>query len=242
FVHDNVGGRDWANRADGINLGHTGGSGVTFRNARIRENEISRNGNPAQNQTGRGVTASAGGSLFLERNYIHDNAAAGVYLGETGRHLDIAFIANQFWNNHLRGFGWQSAGDVTARENIVVANDAGLRTATIGVEFSGAGRAELRGNHFRLLFPEARFGAFVYRHDHSTPARFSGNIYCNLSIGDSGRRFLDGDFRNPADYRDFKEWNRQEGAEGDRYNPGECAEEIYPPTVFRKGQPSGKLI
>src|SRR6185312_13053213 len=83
-VHDNIGGSNgFSNPGNGVCLGHTGNP-PTMTGVVLDGNDIHHNGNPAQNQAGRGVTGMFHGDVMLVRNYIHENASAGVYLGDTG--------------------------------------------------------------------------------------------------------------------------------------------------------------
>ena len=133
-THHNIGSPQ--NNGNGIKIGHTGDKIATIHALVIRGNEVFVNGNTAQNQFGRGITASVNGDMLLEFNCIHDNASAGAYIGGIGYHFNLIYSKNVFVNNHLRGFGWIGDGQVQAIENIVLCNQKGL--TCVGTEFGGS--------------------------------------------------------------------------------------------------------
>jgi len=76
---------------NGIYLGHTGANIPTLQNVLITGNDIYLNGNPDQNQAGRGISASVNGDVTVVKNRVYQNASAGIYLGDTNLTLTSSF-------------------------------------------------------------------------------------------------------------------------------------------------------
>jgi parallel beta-helix repeat protein len=144
-IHDNYGGEGW-NSANGIFLGHTGGATPVLRNVQIRANEIYSNGNPSQNQAGRGLTGTFDGDVLVSSNFIHSNASAGLYFGTQTQKLDIQIANNIFYNNSLRQFGGFTGGTAQAWHNAVFVDDPNI--TAMGAEVGGDGTWSIINNSF----------------------------------------------------------------------------------------------
>lgn len=144
-IHDNTGGLDW-NSGNGIMLGHTGVSIPVLKSLTISGSEIYRNGNPVQNQAGRGISGTFQGDATITGNYIHHNASAGLYLGDYGMHIDMTICNNNFRNNALRQVGGLTDGTAKACNNTMIVDDP-LITG-MGAEVGGNGTWFLTGNVF----------------------------------------------------------------------------------------------
>ena len=144
-IHDNIGGEDWKS-SNGIFLGHTGANPPTLRGVIISGNEIYSNGNPNQNQAGRGISGTLQGEVTVTGNYVYRNASAGIYLGDHGMNVDLTYTNNTFYNNALRQFGGITAGHARALRNYVVVDDPNMSAS--GAEVGGEGSWELTNNAF----------------------------------------------------------------------------------------------
>jgi hypothetical protein len=149
-IHDNVGGEGW-NGANGIYLGHTGTNIPTLQNITITGNEIYHNGNPDQNQAGRGLSGSFNGDVTVTKNNIHHNASAGLYLGDTGLVITINITENIFVDNALRQFGGLTDGSALATQNFIFVDDPSI--TAMGVEIGGNGPWVLLNNVFTYTTP-----------------------------------------------------------------------------------------
>jgi hypothetical protein len=149
-IHDNVGGQGWQG-ANGITLGHTGSNIPTLTAVAIAGNDISRNGNPNQNQAGRGISGSFTGDAIIAGNHVSRNASAGIYLGDVGLVLIIDISRNVFYNNALRQFGGFTDGSALAADNLLLVDDPEI--TGMGVELGGAGRWTLARNTFAFTTP-----------------------------------------------------------------------------------------
>lgn len=147
-IHHQRGGLGWKS-GNGIFLGHTTRGFTTLRNVRITGNDIYANGNPAQNQAGRGVTGTFHGDVTVVGNYIHENASAGLYLGDHGMRLDIILENNTFYNNSLRQFGGFTDLRARATRNTCVVDNPSL--TAMGAEIGGEGPWQLTLNTFNYL-------------------------------------------------------------------------------------------
>ncbi len=145
YIHDNLGGEGW-NSDNGITLGHTGGTLAVLRCVRILGNELAFNGNPDQNQAGRGLSGTFTGDIVVSNNYVHDNASAGIYLGDEGVNVAITLSQNIFYNNALRQFGGFTTNHARAFHNAAFV-DNGYYTA-MGTEVGGSGTWEIKNNVF----------------------------------------------------------------------------------------------
>ena len=144
-IYKNVGGAGW-NSGDGIFLGHTGSNTPELRRVSIVGNDVDENGNPNQNQAGRGITGTFDGDVTLIGNRIRRNASAGVYLGDLGSNLDISIVNNFFSNNALRQFGGFTEKTALGEGNTVLVDDPSI--TAMGVEIGGGGIWKLSGNIF----------------------------------------------------------------------------------------------
>lgn len=162
-LHHNLGGADWAS-GNGITLGNTGDQIPTLTDVLIQNNEIYSNGNPDQNQAGRGISASINGSMTILGNLVRDNASAGIYLGDYGLHLNITLERNYFYNNALRQFGGTTEGWATARYNTILVDRSDI--TAMGVEIGGLGTWTITNNIFNYSVPtEDTWRAFIRIND-----------------------------------------------------------------------------
>ncbi len=158
-VHHNLGGADWRS-ANGIFIGHTGRTAPTIRNVVIADNELWKNGNPDQNQAGRGISGTFRGDVTIAGNYVHHNASAGIYVGDVGLEVEIVISRNTFYNNALRQFGGFTDTRARAEMNLLIVDDPEI--TAMGVEVGGMGGWELRQNTFLYLTDtDDRFRAFI---------------------------------------------------------------------------------
>jgi hypothetical protein len=144
-IYGHIGGDDWLS-GNGIVLGHTGPNTPNMQSVLIAGNEIHHNGNPKQNQAGRGITAHIQGDVAVVRNYIYRNASAGIYLGDHGLALRIEIEQNVFVNNALRQFGGFTDAGAVARHNLAFVDDPAL--TAMGAEVGGRGGWTLENNVF----------------------------------------------------------------------------------------------
>jgi hypothetical protein len=149
-IHHNLGGSDW-NSGNGIYIGHTGANIPSLRGLLIAGNEIHHNGNPNQNQSGRGISGSFNGDVTITRNYVHRNASAGIYLGDEGLTLKISLAQNVFVDNALRQFGGFTDGSAVAKENMLYVDDPEI--TGMGVEIGGKGSWVIQNNLFSFTTP-----------------------------------------------------------------------------------------
>lgn len=144
-IHDNTGGMDW-NSGNGILLGHTGDNIPVLKSLTISGNEIYRNGNPNQNQAGRGISGSFQGDATISGNYIHHNASAGMYLGDEGLQIQMSICYNTFKSNALRQFGGFTDGIAGVCHNTLIVDDPAI--TGMGAEVGGHGSWSFTGNVF----------------------------------------------------------------------------------------------
>ena len=162
-IHDNIGGEGWLG-ANGINLGHTGPNIPTITNVLITGNDIFGNGNPDQNQAGRGISASFNGDVAVIKNRVYQNASAGVYLGDIGLTLAIVISQNTFRNNALRQFGGITNGSGLAQQNLVYVDDPTI--TGMGAEIGGNGPWTIQNNVFCFFTPTTdQFRGFIRIND-----------------------------------------------------------------------------
>ncbi len=144
-IHDNVGGQGW-NGANGICLGHTGSNIPTLAGVAIRGNQIYNNGNPSQNQAGRGISGSFNGDVTIVDNTVYRNASAGIYLGDVGLSPVINITQNVFYDNALRQFGGYTTASAMASQNLLLVDDPTI--TAMGAEIGGLGPWTLVQNTF----------------------------------------------------------------------------------------------
>ncbi|HLH40247.1 MAG TPA: right-handed parallel beta-helix repeat-containing protein [Bryobacteraceae bacterium] len=165
-IHHQIGGTGW-NSANGIFLGHTSPDFTTLQDVRIAGNDVYANGNPAQNQAGRGITGTFHGDVKITGNYIHENASAGLYLGNEGMRLDILLENNTFYDNALRQYGGYTATRAYARRNLVLVDSPAI--TAMGVEIGGSGSWRIEQNTFCYLTPTAdTFRGYIRLNDSAT--------------------------------------------------------------------------
>jgi hypothetical protein len=145
YIHNNAGGAGWSSD-NGIFIGHTGGTLPILRGVQITGNELSFNGNPNQNQAGRGLTGTFIGDIVVSNNYVHDNASAGIYLGDEGVNVAITLSQNIFYNNALRQFGGYTTNRATAFHNASFVDNGSI--TAMGAEVGGAGFWDITNNVF----------------------------------------------------------------------------------------------
>lgn len=145
YIHDNIGGQGWQS-ANGIYLGHTGSNIPNLANVVIAGNDISRNGNPNQNQAGRGISGSFTGDVSVTGNTVSRNASAGIYLGDVGLVLTINISQNVFYDNALRQFGGITGGSALATQNLLLVDNPNI--TGMGAEIGGTGPWTLVNNMF----------------------------------------------------------------------------------------------
>jgi hypothetical protein len=147
-IHDNIGGEGWLG-ANGIYFGHTGTEIPTIQNVLVTGNDIFRNGNPDQDQAGRGISGSFNGDVTVEKNRIYENASAGIYLGDVNLTLTIAISHNVFRDNALRQFGGITNGSGLAEQNLLYVDNPAL--TAMGAEVGGNGPWTIRYNVFTFV-------------------------------------------------------------------------------------------
>lgn len=147
-IHDNLGGQDW-NSSNGIFIGHTGSTAPMIKAVSISGNQIYNNGNPSQNQAGRGINGTFQGDIVIEQNYIYRNASAGIYIGDYGLNSQMSIQNNVFYNNALRQFGGTSDTSAIATHNATFVDDPSI--TAMGAEVGGAGGWVITNNAFLYL-------------------------------------------------------------------------------------------
>jgi hypothetical protein len=195
-IADHNTGEGWLS-CNGISLGHTGQNIPAIRAIRIVANTIDRNGNPNQNQAGRGITGSFNGDIEVSRNTISNSASAGLYLGDYGLAIDITIRQNLFLNNQLRQFGGTTSLRALAENNTVLVNDA--NATAMGAEMGGKGRWTLQSNTFIYLTDTSdTFRGFVRLNDTDQIRLFKSDFNVFYSAGP--RRWFGVDDQ-PLDFR-----------------------------------------
>ncbi len=158
---------------------------------RIEKNDIYANGNPEQNQAGRGVTGTFSGDVAVVANYIHENASAGLYLGDIGTKIDIVLSNNSFYNNALRQFGGFTNGQALVENNKITVDNPAI--AGIGCEIGGKGTWQLSKNTFDYpVASQNRYRAFIGLNDDSTRSHLKSDWNLYTSRGPQRWRFADG--------------------------------------------------
>lgn len=189
-IHDNVGGEGW-NSANGIFLGHTGGMRPVLRGVLISANELGSNGNPDQNQAGRGLTGTFTGDVSVYGNYVHDNASAGIYLGDHGVSVDIILAQNIFYNNALRQFGGYTDSYARAFHNAIFVDNGAL--TAMGAEIGGAGTWEITNNAFYYQTGSADvWRGFIRVNDASADSKLQSDWNLFYSPGTGRWKLSDG--------------------------------------------------
>ena len=162
-IHDNTGGEGWLG-ANGIYFGHTGPNIPTMTNVLVTGNDIFRNGNPDQNQAGRGISGSYNGDATVVKNRVYQNASAGIYLGDAGLTLTITISQNTFRNNALRQFGGITNGSGMAQQNMIYVDDPAI--TGMGAEVGGSGPWTIQNNVFCYATPTSdQFRGFIRIND-----------------------------------------------------------------------------
>jgi hypothetical protein len=147
-VHANLGGSGW-NSANGIYIGHTTVGIPTLTGIEIKGNEVFANGNPNQNQSGRGIAGVFSGDVLISGNYIYRNASAGIYVGGATLNVDVSIVNNIFMNNALRQFGGYTGSNARAMRNAVFVDDPNI--TAMGAEIGGQGSWQLLNNAFYYM-------------------------------------------------------------------------------------------
>jgi hypothetical protein len=190
LIHGNIGGEGW-NSDNGIFLGHTGTNPPTLQRVRITGNEVWSNGNPDQNQAGRGITGTFQGDVALTGNYIHQNASAGVYLGDYGLSIDITISKNLFYNNALRQFGGTTEESAQASRNTILVDDPSI--VAMGAEVGGSGPWSLTNNTFYYsTSTTGTWRGFIGLNDASQQQVFSSDWNLFYSAGPQRWKLSDG--------------------------------------------------
>ena len=191
-------GEGWLS-CNGLSFGHTGNNIPVIRDIHVVANVIDRNGNPNQNQAGRGITGSFHGDIEISRNTISNSASAGVYLGDYGLAIAITIRQNLFLNNQLRQFGGTTSMRSVAENNTVLVNDP--NATAMGVEVGGTGQWNLVNNTFAYLTgTDDEFRGFVRIND-ADQQRLLVSDY-NVFYSAGPRRWKTSDDRT----LDFKGW------------------------------------
>lgn len=183
-VHSNIGGSNvstW-NSGNGITIGNTSANQPTISSLLITGNEIYSNGNTAQNQMGRGITASFTGDITITKNHIYSNASSGVYIGQGGQNISITMSYNEFRNNALRQFGGYTQSSANCYENTIIVDDGSI--TGMGAEVGGSGAWTLTHNTF--LYKAATsdiYRGYITLNDSAQDAVFQGvnNVYYSVS-------------------------------------------------------------
>lgn len=198
LIHDNRGGPEWRS-ANGIFLGHTDVNIPTLNDVLISGNEIYSNGNPDQNQAGRGISGTLQGSVTVTANYIHHNASAGIYLGDVGLRVDIRILRNRFFNNALRQFGGFTDSTAAAEDNVIIVDDPGI--TAVGAEVGGRGGWQLLRNTFCYLTDTSdSYRAFISLNNLEQERVFKSDFNIFYSAGP--RRFK----RSDESILTFRQW------------------------------------
>ena len=190
-IHDNVGGEGWLG-ANGIYFGHTGANIPTLSNVLVTGNDIYHNGNPDQNQAGRGISGSFNGDVTVVKNRVYQNASAGIYLGDVGLTLTIVISQNVFRNNALRQFGGITNGSGLAQQNLLYVDDPAI--TGMGAEIGGSGPWTIQNNVFCFATP--------------TNDQFRGFIRINDPVQDGLLQANNNEFYSAGPNR----WKRSDGA------------------------------
>jgi hypothetical protein len=186
YIHNNVGGEGW-NGANGIFIGHTGGTLPILQGVQITGNELAFNGNPDQNQAGRNLTGTFSGDVTVTNNYIHDSASAGIYLGDEGVPVTITIAQNIFYNNSLRQFGGFTTQTAQAYHNAVFVDNAAI--TAMGAEIGGTGAWQITNNSFYYRTPSTdTYRGFIAINDAAQDQNLSSD--CNLFYSPTPDRWL----------------------------------------------------
>lgn len=189
-IHDNIGGDGWLG-ANGIYFGHTGTNIPTLQNVVVSGNEIFRNGNPNQNQAGRGISGSFNGDVTVVRNHVYQNASAGIYLGDTNLTLAIVISQNVFRNNALRQFGGVTNGTGLAEQNMLLVDDPSI--TGMGVEVGGNGSWTIQYNAFNFTTKtNDQWRGFIRLNDSAQDGVFQSNFNQFYSAGPNRFKRSDG--------------------------------------------------
>lgn len=200
-IHDNIGGEGWLG-ANGIYFGHTGNAIPTLLNVLVSGNEIFRNGNPDQNQAGRGISGSCNGDVAVIKNYVYRNASAGVFLGDVNLTLNIVISRNVFWNNSLRQLGGITSGSGIAEQNLLYVDDPSL--TAMGAEIGGAGPWTIRYNVFSFATGTTdQWRGFIRVNDSTQDGLLVSNFNQFYSAGPNRWKRSDGSILSFAQWQQF---------------------------------------
>jgi Right handed beta helix region len=189
-IHDNIGGLGWRG-ANGIFIGHTGGMPPVLGAVEISGNDVYANGNPQQNQAGRGITGTFDGDVEVSLNKIHHNASAGLYFGDHGTRAEIAILHNFFHNNSLRQFGGFTDASARVVGNMILVDDPAL--TAMGGEMGGNGTWTLLNNTFTYTTPtDDQFRGFIRINDASLDTRLDSDYNVFYSAGPQRWKLSDG--------------------------------------------------
>ena len=209
-IHDNVGGSGWLS-GNGIHLGHTDGTTANLKGVVIEDNEIYRNGNPYQNQAGRGITGTFNGDVTIIRNEVYRNASAGIYIGDEGLAVNITLSNNFFMDNALRQFGGYTTLTAYADHNLIFVDEPSL--TAMGVEVGGSGTWNLQSNVFVYTTPSSdHYRGFIRINDATQDSNLLSNYNVFYSAGP--QRWI----RSDGVYLNFSQW-QSAGYDGNSTNP-----------------------
>jgi hypothetical protein len=184
-IHNNVGGLGW-NSDNGITVGHTGGTTPILRGVQIIANDLSYNGNPTQNQAGRGLTGTFTGDITITSNYVHNNASAGIYVGDEGINVAITISQNVFYDNALRQFGGFTTNTAQAFHNAMFVDNGSI--TAMGAEVGGAGYWTIVNNVFYYQTTSSdTYRGFVTSNDATQDANLEAD--CNLYFSPGPNRW-----------------------------------------------------
>lgn len=209
-IHDNIGGEGWLG-ANGIYFGHTGPNIPTMTSVLVTGNDIYRNGNPDQNQAGRGISGSFNGDVTVVKNRVSQNASAGIYLGDVGLTLAITISQNIFRNNALRQFGGITNGSGMAQQNMIYVDDPTI--TAMGAEIGGNGPWTIEYNVFCYMTPTTdQFRGFLRINDLVQDGLLQSNYNQFYSAGPNRFKRSDGVVLS------FQQW-QQYGFDANSVNP-----------------------
>ncbi len=200
-IHDNIGGEGWLG-ANGIYFGHTGSGIPTLQNVVVTGNDIFRNGNPDQDQAGRGISGSFNGDVSVQKNRIYENASAGVYLGDTNLLLTIVISHNIFRNNALRQFGGITNATGLCEQNISTVDDPAI--TGMGAEVGGNGVWTIQYNVFWFATgTNDQWRGFIHSNDPVQDTLLQSNYNQFYSAGPKRWKRSDGVVLNFQQWQSF---------------------------------------
>jgi hypothetical protein len=200
-IHDNIGGEGWLG-ANGIYFGHTGTHIPTLQNVLVTGNDIFRNGNPDQNQAGRGISGSFNGSVTVVKNRIYENASAGVYVGDVNLTLTIVIAQNVFWDNALRQLGGITNGSGLAEQNLLYVDDPTI--TAMGAEVGGNGPWTIQRNVFTFVTNTTdQWRGFIRINDPVQDGLLQSNFNVFYSAGPNRWKRSDGTILSFSQWQSF---------------------------------------